>query len=416
MRERLLTEYNKLIADQRALLTHADGENRTLNAEEVQSYDRMTARLDEITQTLDRLKRTEEAEALGRETEGDRGTRPDPGRDQRADDAELGVDPCFDLSATRASRGQVEYRRAFREYLRGLAPLSTVHQAGTQFVRALGTGSTAAGAALVPKWIYTEIVKALQETVRMRQLATVRTSNTDMDIPIIAPPTALWKGESDAYAETDPTFDNKTLSARKLTCLVKIPEELLADSAIDLEDEVLQSFQVAVAQAEEAAYLVGAGSGSDQPTGVVAGSSLGKTAAATGAVTTDELIDLFYALAAQYRNRAVFFLHDTTAAAIRKLKGSDGQYIWIPGLGAQPDMLLGRPVYTNSNIASMAASAKAVIFGDMSYYRIQDRPGIYVQRLAELYAGNGQVGFRLYKRTDGVLTVAAAVKHLVMHA
>ena len=64
----------------------------------------------------------------------------------------------------------------------------------------------------------------------------------------------------------------------------------------------------------------------------------------------------------------------------------------------------------------MAASAKAVIFGDMSYYRIQDRPGIYVQRLAELYAGNGQVGFRLYKRTDGVLTVAAAVKHLVMLA
>ena len=402
-RAQLVAEYQQICADQRKINDLVLSEKRAYTPEEDEKYNRMTERLAEITKTLERLDAVETAQQRMTEVRNlPEGILPG----QRNSDGSRLPENSHWSQFTRENRGEPEYRKAF---------VSLLRTGSDAELRALGTGSVGAGSALVPKWIYTDVVKYLQQTVRMRQLATVRTSDTNMDIPIIIPPTASWKAESAAYTDTDPTFENKTLTARKLTTLVKIPEELLADSAIDLEDEVMMACQVAFAQAEEAAFLVGAGSGSNQPRGVVLDAGVGKTAAATGAVTADEVLDLYYSLKSQYRDRAVFQMNDATLAAIRKLKSAvDGHYLWVQGFGANPSMIEGRPVYTNSNIATMEADAKTIIFGDMSYYRIQDRPGVFAQTLRELYAGNGQVGYRMYKRTDGALTVAEAVKVMQM--
>jgi HK97 family phage major capsid protein len=159
------------------------------------------------------------------------------------------------------------------------------------------------------------------------------------------------------------------------------------------------------------------GSGSGQPTGVVGSATLGKTAAATNAVTADELMDLQYALGRAYRSRATWLMHDSTVKAIRKLKtgvSSDNTYLWSPGLSAsEPDRLLGNPVVTSQDITELATTNKPILFGDFSYY-IGDRQAIGLQRLVELYAANGQVGFRIHKRTDGKLALTEAVKYMVM--
>ena len=65
---------------------------------------------------------------------------------------------------------------------------------------------------------------------------------------------------------------------------------------------------------------------------------------------------------------------------------------------------------------TLAESAKVIAFGDISYYQIADRSKRTFQRLNELYSANGQVGFRGYERVDGKLTLAEAVKVLVMKA
>ena len=73
--------------------------------------------------------------------------------------------------------------------------------------------------------------------------------------------------------------------------------------------------------------------------------------------------------------------------ALRKLKDGNGQYLWQPSLTAgTPDMLLGRPVYTSAFMPAMAASAKSILFGDLSYYWVADRQGRSFRRLGELYA------------------------------
>jgi HK97 family phage major capsid protein len=62
----------------------------------------------------------------------------------------------------------------------------------------------------------------------------------------------------------------------------------------------------------------------------------------------------------------------------------------------------------------VAAEALPVAFGDFSNYWIADRMGRTVQRLSELYAGNGQVGFIATERVDGKVILAEGIQLLKM--
>jgi HK97 family phage major capsid protein len=65
---------------------------------------------------------------------------------------------------------------------------------------------------------------------------------------------------------------------------------------------------------------------------------------------------------------------------------------------------------------TIEASAKIIAFGDMSYYWIADRQGRAFQRLNELFAKSGQIGFKVSQRVDGRLTLPEAIKVLQMKA
>ena len=130
------------------------------------------------------------------------------------------------------------------------------------------------------------------------------------------------------------------------------------------------------------------------------------------AVTMDELMDLYHSLKAPYRNNAVFITNDAT-----KLKDGNGQYLWQPSVTAgQPDSLLNRPLKTSAYVPVIASAAKTIAFGDFSYYWVADRQGRSFQRLNELFAVTGQVGFKATQRVDGKLILAEAVKVLQMKA
>jgi HK97 family phage major capsid protein len=106
-------------------------------------------------------------------------------------------------------------------------------------------------------------------------------------------------------------------------------------------------------------------------------------------------------------------MNDSTALLIRKKKDTTGRYVWEPGLQpGMPDMLLGKPVYISDAMPTVATTAKSVLFGDFSYYTIAERSLRTLVRLNELYAANGQVGFRSVERLDGKLTLAEAVVRL----
>lgn len=391
------TERAKLVQQARELLDRASAEQRTLTAEEEQQYQRIEAEIERLSKEI---RREEQLRALEAELRQSQGTIA--GGKQQGPPQEPG-----DSIAAGDDRSSEDYRNAFWRAMRHTRNALDAHE-----TRALQVGTDAEGGFLVPTEFERSLVQALEDQNVMRTLATVITTSSDRSIPVVTSHgSASWLAEEGAFSESDEAFGQKVLYAHKVGTLIKVSEELLQDSAFDLPAYLANEFARRIGAAEEAAFVDGNGVG--KPLGVVQDAEVGVTAAGANAVTADELIDLFHSLKRPYRVRATWLMADATAKAIRKLKDTNGQYMWQPGLQAgQPDRLLSRPVAISDDMPAMATGNKSILFGDFSYYRIADRGATVMQRLNELYAVNGQVGFRGYRRVDGKLLLAEAVKAL----
>ncbi len=405
-------ERAKLVTDARAMFDKADKEKRALSAEEEAIYDKIDEEIRALTKEVERLETLESLEAdQARSTDRSRPrNKPDD-----SDGAELDPD-----GEPVGIRGRKAYRKAYTSYLRhghahmGRDSIKTLREG-----RAMQVGDDAEGGYLVPDEFNRQIILKLADENVFRQpgLATVLTSSSGT-MEIAAENTrgaAAWTAEEAAYNESDDALAQVTLGAHKATRIIKVSEELAADSAFPIEGFLGSSFARSFGDLEETAFFVGTGSG--QPTGIVPSAGVGVTAASATVVTSDEIIDLYHSLKRVYRKRASFSMSDLSLKAVRQLKdsGSPGQYMWQPGLQAnEPDLLLGRPVFTSDDMPAMTAGLRAFLFADFSFYWIADRATRQFKRLDELYAANGQIGFAAMQRVDGKLTIAEAAKVLLM--
>src|SRR5690606_17105231 len=104
-------------------------------------------------------------------------------------------------------------------------------------------------------------------------------------------------------------------------------------------------------------------------------------------------------------------------AEIRKIKDDNGRPVFVPSDDAgitkgQAGTLLGYPIVINNNMAEMAASAKAILFGDFKKYTVRDAMGLTLFRFTDsAYAKKGQVGFLAWMRSGGNLLDTGAVKY-----
>jgi len=305
--------------------------------------------------------------------------------------------------AEKTGRASQEYKEDFGSVLRLKNPVHNV----------LSTTPDADGGYLVPVEFERRIVQGLEEANVIRRIARTISTSAERKIPIAADKSvARWTPENAPIQESTLTFSQKTIDAYKLTDLIRISMELLQDSMFDLESYIADEFARAFGVAEEEAFCIGTGVG--QPTGIfreTGGGTIGVNAGNT--INTDNLIDLIYALKSPYRRNAVFLMRDITVSAIRKLKDSNGQYLWQPSVQAgEPDRLLGYRLYTSPYVPTVEAGALPVAFGDFAHYWVADRMGRTVQRLNELFAGNGQVGFIATQRVDGKVILAEGIQLL----
>jgi HK97 family phage major capsid protein len=195
---------------------------------------------------------------------------------------------------------------------------------------ALQEGTDSEGGYLVPDEFEHTLVEALEEENIFRKLAhVINTASGDRKIPVVATKgSASWVDEEGQITESDDSFNQVSIGAYKLGTLVKVSNELLNDSVFDLEKYISKEFARRIGVKEEDAFFNGDGSG--KPTGIfhsTGGAQVGVTAASTSAITADEVIDLFYSLAAPYRKNAVWVVNDATIKAIRKLKGRKRQLL-----------------------------------------------------------------------------------------
>lgn len=381
----------------KAFLDTKRGENGLISAEDSATYEKMEADVVALGKEIDRLEHQQTLDLeLAQPTSAPIIGKPNPISGE-----------------TKTGRASDEYRKAFWNVMRSKAP-------NFEILNALQIGTDSEGGYLVPDEFERTLIQALEEENIFRSLARIiQTSSGDRKIPIVSTKgTAAWLDEEEAYTESDDVFGQTSIGAFKLGTMIKVSEELLNDSVFNLESYIATEFARRIGAKEEEAFFVGDGDG--KPTGVFAatgGAQLGVTTAGAAAITVDEIIDLFYALKAPYRKKAVFIMNDSTVKSIMKLKNGQGDYLWHPSLTAGvPDTILNRPVYTSSYVPAIASSAKTIAFGDFGYYWVADRQGRSFKRLNELFAATGQVGFMASQRVDGKLILPEAIKVLQQKA
>lgn len=372
------------------------GADGMLSEEDTATYDKMEQDVMNLGKEIERLERQAAIDAeLSKATSTPLTGKPG---------AKMGKD-----EVEKTGRASDEYKGSFWNAMRVKAPMPSV-------LNALQEGTDSEGGYLVPDEFERTLVEALEEENVFRTLAhVIKTSSGDRKIPVVASKgTASWVDEEGAYTESDDAFSQVSIGAYKLGTMIKVSEELLADSVFDLEAYISKEFARRIGAREEESFFNGDGKG--KPLGILAatgGAEVGVTAASATAITADEVIDLFYSLKAPYRKNAVWLLNDATVKQIRKLKDSTGQYLWQPSLVAgTPDTILGRPVKTSAFMPTAAAGAKTIAFGDFKYYWIADRQGRTFKKLSELFAATGQVGFMGTQRVDGKLILPEAIKVL----
>lgn len=377
----------------KAFLDERRGEDDLLSAEDAATYEKMETEVVNLGKEIERLERQAALDLeLSQATSQALRTMPGVGEEKKG-------------------RATDEYTRAFWKHMR--------NRGDFEVRNALTIGIDSEGGYLVPDEFERTLIEALEEENIMRQLAKViTTSSGDKKIPVVASKgTAAWVDEEGAIPEDDDAFGQVSIGAYKVATMIKVSEELLNDSIFNLESYIAREFARRIGAKEEEAFLVGDGSG--KPAGIfddTHGGEIGVTTS-TANIKMDEIFDLFYSLKSPYRKRATFITNDATVKEIRKLKDGQGQYLWQPSVKAgEPDTLLNRPVRTSAYVPTIEPGAKVIAFGDFSYYWIADRQGRAFQRLSELYAATGQVGFRATQRVDGKLILKEAVKILKMKA
>lgn len=320
----------------------------------------------------------------------------------------------------------VPHKKAFGAYLRsgdddGLRGL-------TLEGKALSSAVAADGGYLLDPQTADTIRSMLVSTSSLRAIANVaQIDATSFDVVIDRSEVGSgWATEAAAQAETStPTIERISIKLHELSAMPKASQRLLDDSAFDVEGWLAGKIATRFIRAEAAAFING--DGVDKPKGFLlpgkvtnaswTWGSLGyvPSGAAADFPTTnavDCIVNLVYALGADYRANATFVMNSKTAGAVRKMKDADGRFLWSDGLAAaEPARLMGYPVLICEDMPDIAANAYAIAFGDFNAgYTIAERPDLRILR--DPFSAKPNVLFYASKRVGGDVTDFAAIKLL----
>jgi HK97 family phage major capsid protein len=296
-----------------------------------------------------------------------------------------------------------------------------INPTGRTNFRTLSKLTAGAGANVVKTSFYDQLVANLIETSAVLQAGVTilrTTSGETMQVPkTTSHSTAAIVAEAASIGVSDPAFGQASLGAFKYGVMVQLSRELVDDASVDLEGYLAMETGRALGNAF-GAHLV-TGTGTSQPRGILADTTLGVTTGTgvAGVPSADNLLDLYYSVIAPYRNssNAAYLMKDTTVGALRKAKDTTGQYLWQPSLQqGSPDRFGSVPVLTDPFMPATAVNAKSVVFGDFSRYFVRLVGGIRFERSDEFAFSTDLITYRALLRGDGALMdTTGALKHIV---
>jgi HK97 family phage major capsid protein len=301
------------------------------------------------------------------------------------------------------------------------------HEAGVELKSFTGATSAAGGFA-VPREIDALIGTTLKAISPIRSIANVVRTGTAGYRKLVTAGGIVsgWASETGARAETGtPVFNEIAPPSGELFANPAASQAMLDDAQFDVEGWLAGEIAREFAVAEGSAFVNG--NGTNKPKGfltytttneadaVRAFGSLqyvasGAAGAFVGTNPQDKLIDLVQSLRSPYRQGASFVMNSATLSVIRKMKTTDGAFIWQPGLsGGQPATLLGYPVVEAEDMPDIAANSLSIAFGNFAAgYVIAERSETSILR--DPFSNKPFVHFYAVKRIGGAVANSEAIK------
>jgi HK97 family phage major capsid protein len=318
--------------------------------------------------------------------------------------------------------GPTDLDIAFTNYLRTGIPnqdISGLRVAGGQPVNAQSEGSSAAGGYLVPQGFRQRLIEVRKSFGGFA--AEVDTFDTGDGAPVEYPTVDDTANTGDITAESaaitsgnDLVFGTVNLGAYKYTSTgggsnlpLRVPVELIQDSAFDIEGLVARKLGERIARKQAAHWVTG--TGVSQPLGIAASSLTADNELDTpDTVDYDDIMDTYDLLDAAYEEGAKWMMRKNTWSQIRGVVDLNGRPIVqdaTTGIsGAPQKALLGFPVIIDQGTPALssAADGNCILFGNFrEAYVIRRVSGLVVFVNPYNRASNGEVEYSAWERADG---------------
>ncbi|PHM69179.1 phage major capsid protein [Xenorhabdus sp. KJ12.1] len=301
-----------LTQQMRSLLTKAENEKRSLNADEAKQFDELRSQSDNLNTEIARYEALSDAERNQAKTQ-----------------------------PTSETLNNDELR----------------HYILTGEARSLSTGVPADGGYTVIPELNKQIMQQLADESVMRRICTIKTtrSNEYKQLVSVGGAAVAHGEEGKVRSETaTPKMEEVSIKLFPVYAYPKTTQEIIDFSDVDILGWLTAEIADTFVDTEETDLVSGDGSKKakgflsyprdTQADKVRAFGTLQKLEATS--LEADSLIDLKFLLKNKYRKNAVWVMNSTTAAKVQKLKNGNGDYIWRERLQAgDPDMLLGLPVH-----------------------------------------------------------------------
>lgn len=378
MLKKLMEQRAELQKSLDAVLSAAKTEERAMNAEETAEFDRIESEIKAIDTTI---KAEERARNIG----------------------------SIQIPEVKTKEEMEE--RAFADYVTGKV---TELRAGEQNVSMANNG------AIIPTTIANKIIKAVKDRCPILAGATIYNVKGNLKVPVWGKAntthdiTAGYQTEFTDITADSGKFTSVDLGGYLVGALVLVGKSVENNATFDVVGFIVNQIADEVSAFLSKELLNGTGSSAMQG---ALNTSTSLTASSATAITADELIELQSKVKQVYQVNACWTMHPDTFLAIKKLKDGNNRYLLQDNVsGAFPYMLLGKPVYLDDNMPTIAASAKAILYGDYSGLSVNFRENISVEVLREKYATQHAIGVCSWCEVDSKITDNSKLAVLVMKA
>ena len=288
------------------------------------------------------------------------------------------------------------------DFLRGVAGMRSSD--GVQ--AALAGGTDGSGGYALPSTVMPNILEALvpASTVLTAGAGVVLLADgakTFTTACVDNIPTAAWRLESGAVAESEPTFRAVVAAPRSLAFYFKISRELLSDAQnmnVALNIAIAQAF----AKEIDRAGLRGTGT-NPEPRGLLntAGVAILTNGANGAALSGYE--HFFRAmeslLQADAPQPTAAIMAPRSIVKLGNLKDSTGQWLRRPDMLSSMQMLATSNVPVNLTVGT-SNDCTEIYMGDFSRMTYMMRENLSIQMLQEKFATTGEIGFVCHARVD----------------